>query len=122
MALKRQESFNVTAKRDFGLAMPNEIPGPGAYDQNTLKSKFSIAKQTDKRWKESREKLPGPGFYELSPMYQDTLLKGTFNATLNNPFVYKDKHKISSDSAIASKFGINALERVPEVINPIGAS
>jgi hypothetical protein len=31
------------------------------------------------------EERPGPGAYEFSPLIQDTVLKGTFNVTLNNP-------------------------------------
>lgn len=80
-ALKRQESFNTVASRNYDpvAASRAEQPGPGAYDTISSKSKFTIARQTDKRWKESKDKnLPGPGFYELSPMYQDTLLKGNF--------------------------------------------
>lgn len=115
-ALKRQESFNVVSKRDVDLQRSANIdkPGPGSYDQQASKSKFSIAKQTDRRWKESKDKaLPGPGFYELSPMYQDTLLKGTFNATLTNPFVYKERQK-QSQSESAMNLRVNALEKVPE--------
>jgi hypothetical protein len=70
---------------------------------------------TDKRWKEAPENYPGPGFYELSPMYQDTLLKGTFNATLHNPFVYKERQKGASDSNITNKFGLHSLEAINEV-------
>ncbi|KAK2190264.1 hypothetical protein NP493_85g07000 [Ridgeia piscesae] len=39
----------------------------------------------DKRFKESYADTPGPGTYEFSPLIQDTVLKPTFNATLNNP-------------------------------------
>lgn len=115
-ALKRQESFNVVAKRDFDpqFALKAELPGPGAYDQSHSKNRTYIAKQTDQRWKDSKDKaLPGPGFYELSPMYQDTLLKGTFNATLTNPFVYKERQK-QSMSESAMNLRVNALEKVPE--------
>ncbi|KAH9494398.1 Sperm-tail PG-rich repeat-containing protein 2 [Bulinus truncatus] len=41
----------------------------------------------DKRFREDREDFPGPGTYELSPMFQDTVIKGTFNHTLNNPII-----------------------------------
>ncbi len=114
-ALKRQESFNVVARRDFDLqrASVAEYPGPGAYDQSTARSKFSIAKQTDRRWKDAKDKaLPGPGFYELAPMYQDTVLKGTFNVTLNNPFVAKQK-QARSEPGLVNKLGMG-LEQVPE--------
>ncbi len=116
LALKRQESFNVVSKRNFNLASDPELPGPGAYDNVGLHKKASYAaKQTEKRWKDKSENLPGPGFYELSPMYQDTLLKGTFNATLHNPFVYKERAKSSSDANISNKFGLHSLEAINEL-------
>jgi hypothetical protein len=59
--------------------------------------------------------MPGPGFYELSPMYQDTLLKGTFNATLNNPFVYKERQKATLDTNINNKFGLHSLDAIQEI-------
>jgi hypothetical protein len=103
VALKRQESFNVVAKREFNLASVSEMPGPASYDVESInKTSTNVAKQTDRRWKYSaKENRPGPADYELSPMYQDTLLKGTFNATLNNPLVLK-QHKSSSDPAVAN--------------------
>jgi len=42
----------------------------------------------DSRFKELRkDEVPGPGAYELSPLIANTLLKGTFNATLHNPIM-----------------------------------
>ena len=114
--VETQESFNVVSKRDFNLVTDPDLPGPGAYDNNIhLKTKTYVAKQTDKRWKENGEKMPGPGFYELSPMYQDTLLKGTFNATLNNPFVYKERQKATLDTNINNKFGLHSLDAIQEI-------
>lgn len=118
-AIKRQESFNVVSKRDFNLAGPNarEMPGPGAYDQGFTKSTSHFAKLNDQRWKDSKEKFPGPADYELSPSYKDTVLKGTFNATLNNPLIIK-RQKAASDSDLAAstKFGLGNLERIPEAL------
>ena len=73
---------------------------------------------TDQRWKKNKIDQPGPADYELSPMYQDTILKGTFNATLNNPLVYK-KQKDGSESRLSNNIhhGSNVkygLEHVPE--------
>lgn len=74
---------------------------------------------TDSRWKPSKDALPGPADYELSQMYQDTLLKGTFNATLNNPLVMK-RQKAVSDSALSSnKLGVNGLDKIPEAVKAI---
>lgn len=90
--------------------------GPGSYDNlNLQKTRTYVAKLTDKRWKDNNDKQPGPGFYELSPMYQDTLLKGTFNATLRNPFVIKERQKLNSDTNITNKFGLHSLEAINEL-------
>ena len=35
-------------------------------------------------------------------MYQDTVLKGTFNATLNNPLVIKSERGASESSRLAN--------------------
>jgi hypothetical protein len=67
--------------------------------------------------------MPGPADYELSPMYQDTLLKGTFNATLNNPLVFKrQKEGLGPISEITelqgktSKFGVSTMEKAPDLL------
>ncbi len=119
LALKRQESFNVVSKREFNLASMSEYPGPASYDIDSINKKsVQIAKQTDRRWKSSgKETKPGPADYELSPMYQDTLLRGTFNATLNNPLVHK-RHKSVSDQAIAKtdNLGFNHFNNVSQML------
>lgn len=91
-AQRRHESFNTAAKRDLKLNNEEDVPGPGAYDVGSLKNKAQhFAKLNEKRWKDSKDNLPGPADYELSPLFQDTVLRGTFNATLHNPFQLKDK-------------------------------
>ncbi|XP_002731483.1 sperm-tail PG-rich repeat-containing protein 2-like [Saccoglossus kowalevskii] len=64
---------------------PNN-PGPGSYDP-TVKDVVKLGRMVtrDERFKAMKNDFPGPGAYELSPLLQDTVLKGTFNATLNNP-------------------------------------
>jgi len=110
-ALKRQTSFNFVSKRDFNLIHNDEIPGPGSYDfaASTARSRSHVAKLTEKRWKDERNIIPGPGQYEFSPMYQDTLLKGTFNATLNNPLVPKEPKK-SQLNTVNNKFSLGFSE------------
>jgi hypothetical protein len=115
-ALKRQTSFNFVSKRDFNLCHNHEIPGPGAYDlaASTLHSGSHVAKLTDKRWKEEKNDIPGPGQYELSPMYQDTILKGTFNASLNNPLIPKEpkqSQKNTTNEKNINKFSVGNLEK-----------
>uniref|UniRef100_A0A8W8IEC1 Sperm-tail PG-rich repeat-containing protein 2 n=1 Tax=Magallana gigas TaxID=29159 RepID=A0A8W8IEC1_MAGGI len=63
-----------------------DLPGPGAYDSKEgLARKGGLMVTKDKRFKDLKSEGPGPGSYEFSPLVQDTVLKGTFNATLNNP-------------------------------------
>jgi hypothetical protein len=83
-ATRRQQSFNVVSRRDFNLVNSNEIPGPGSYDiSENSKTKTCIAPLSEKRWKDLNENLPGPAHYELSTMYQDTILKGYLISEIN---------------------------------------
>lgn len=113
-ALKRQKSFNVVSKRDFTFAGNEATPGPGAYDVAFGRPPAAhFAAVQEERWHSAhRDNLPGPADYELSPMYSNTILRGTFNATLNNPLVMK-KPKNRNNSSMTggggggSKLGIN---------------
>ncbi|KAK3090851.1 hypothetical protein FSP39_015224 [Pinctada imbricata] len=73
--------------RDVTVGQPDQdIPGPGAYDaKDSLVGKGGLMVTKDRRFRDSKAEGPGPGSYEFSPLIQDTVLKGTFNATLNNP-------------------------------------
>jgi len=44
-------------------------------------------------------------------MYQDTILKGTFNATLNNPLVFKKQKDGSIDSSRMSNVHHGSTKR-----------
>ncbi|XP_041485229.1 sperm-tail PG-rich repeat-containing protein 2-like [Lytechinus variegatus] len=91
---KRKKGSFLSSTRRF--APPRDViiekpepanPGPGTYNpaaKDTVKLSLLVGK--DDRFREFRKnENPGPGTYELSPLLQDTVLKGTFNATLNNP-------------------------------------
>ncbi|XP_012937839.1 sperm-tail PG-rich repeat-containing protein 2 [Aplysia californica] len=74
--------------RDVVVHKPDlENPGPGTYDtpREALGPKGGLMVTRDKRFRHEKEDFPGPGAYELSPLIQDTVLRGTFNHTLNNP-------------------------------------
>ncbi|XP_070544297.1 sperm-tail PG-rich repeat-containing protein 2-like [Ptychodera flava] len=63
-------------------------PGPGTYDPSVKDPvKLGLMVTRDQRFRGNKNEVPGPGAYELSPLMQDTVLKGTFNATLNNPIM-----------------------------------
>ncbi|KAM3937954.1 sperm-tail PG-rich repeat-containing protein 2 [Leptodactylus fuscus] len=87
-AKRKQASFLSVVPRDFTLQNDFPVPGPGAYD-----SVKKPARQTpssvprEERFKDPKEISPGPGSYEMSPVFKDTVLKGTFNATLPNPLL-----------------------------------
>lgn len=65
-------------------------PGPGDYAPQQSVSiskagKLSLLCSKEERFKTLKPSTPGPGTYEMSRPYRDTLLLGTFNANLENP-------------------------------------
>eukprot|EP00112_Aurelia_sp_Birch-Aquarium-sp1_P015345 Seg3394.2 transcript_id=Seg3394.2/GoldUCD/mRNA.D3Y31 product="Sperm-tail PG-rich repeat-containing protein 2" protein_id=Seg3394.2/GoldUCD/D3Y31 len=75
--------------RDVVVKNPDRNnPGPGKYDlkPNATAPGGSLVRK-ESRFKDQKSDVPGPGAYELSPLLKHTLLKGTYNATLNNPVV-----------------------------------
>lgn len=96
-AYYRNASFISAAQRLPNPTAPeDETPGPGAYDQNYLSKNVKLSRITgkDKRFKEVKDDKPGPGAYHFSPLIASTVLKGTFNATLNNPVLdHIDEHE-----------------------------
>ncbi|XP_072038825.1 sperm-tail PG-rich repeat-containing protein 2-like [Amphiura filiformis] len=91
---KRKKGSFLSSTRRF--APPRDIfiekpevanPGPGTYETDIVdpaKTGLMVTRDTRFKGKVANDN-PGPGAYELSPLLQDTVLKGTFNATLNNP-------------------------------------
>jgi hypothetical protein len=49
----------------------NEVPGPGAYNSPDISNNRNIKFSVDKRLKESRIDVPGPGQYDIKPMFAD---------------------------------------------------
>ncbi|XP_067850595.1 sperm-tail PG-rich repeat-containing protein 2 [Heptranchias perlo] len=80
-------SFLTTVPRNFNPARQTaDEPGPAVYKpviKSTPKMALIVSRQP--RFKETVDCTPGPGTYELSPSIMDTVLRGTFNATLLNP-------------------------------------
>ncbi|XP_038648707.1 sperm-tail PG-rich repeat-containing protein 2 [Scyliorhinus canicula] len=82
-------SFLTTVPRNVKIARQSaDKPGPGAY-KPILKStpKLALIVSRQPRFKDQSFRTPGPADYELSPVVMDTVLKGTFNATLINPLL-----------------------------------
>ncbi|XP_075716764.1 sperm-tail PG-rich repeat-containing protein 2 [Rhinoderma darwinii] len=87
-ARKKQASFLSVVPRNFTLQNNCQVPGPGAYNpvkKAVIQTPSSVPRE--ERFKDPKEITPGPGYYELSPVFKDTVLKGTFNATLSNPLL-----------------------------------
>ncbi|XP_043530373.1 sperm-tail PG-rich repeat-containing protein 2 isoform X2 [Chiloscyllium plagiosum] len=83
------KSFLTTVPRSVKIARQSaDEPGPGAY-KPILKSAPTMALMISNqpRFKDPNIRTPGPADYELSPAVMDTVLKGTFNATLTNPLL-----------------------------------
>lgn len=111
--------FNYVAKRNFDLVGPHalEVPGPGHYESVVHKTSSNFAKLNDKRWKnDNKDRLPGPADYEFSPMYKDTVLKGTFNATLNNPLISQRQKAVSDSELSNTKFGLGNLQKMSDTL------
>lgn len=103
-AYLRQRSFLSSAPR-FGkmnVYMPGQLPvdpeigvSAASYEPKGQvgKTKLALIAGRDERFKESMFKNPnpGPGTYHLSPLIDSTVLKGTYNVTLNNPVPQKAK-------------------------------
>ncbi|XP_072480787.1 sperm-tail PG-rich repeat-containing protein 2 isoform X2 [Notamacropus eugenii] len=86
MARKKHNSFLSSTPRN--LEIKKEGPGPASYNP-VFKTcpKLSLFLKKEKRFVEPKSITPGPGTYKLSPIFRDTVLKGTFNATLPNPLL-----------------------------------
>ncbi|CAF1351377.1 unnamed protein product [Adineta ricciae] len=88
-ARQRQSQFLSAAKRTYASDTDVDIPGPGTYDSLAPLQPRGYAPVRASRFRNEIPKMPGPADYELSPLLQDTVLRGTFNATLNNPILAK---------------------------------
>ncbi|TNN63204.1 Sperm-tail PG-rich repeat-containing protein 2 [Liparis tanakae] len=86
-AKRRQSCFLSAAPRDNSLLQCDPtVPGPGQYNPSLKSSpQMALIFSREDRFKDSADANPGPGAYQLSPGLMNTVLKGTFNVTLNNP-------------------------------------
>ncbi len=49
----------------------NAVPGPGSYNSSEIPSHKNIKFPIDKRIKDLKNEVPGPGHYELKPTFAD---------------------------------------------------
>lgn len=96
LAYLRQRSFLSSAPRfgKMGLNLPGQLPvdpevtvSSATYKPKSqpVNAKLSLIASKDDRFKSIKSETPGPGTYHLSPLIDSTVLKGTYNVTLNNP-------------------------------------
>ncbi|CAF0774387.1 unnamed protein product [Rotaria sp. Silwood1] len=100
-ARQRQSQFLSAAKRTFAGEISSDTPGPGAYDGFITSRTHGYAPVRASRFYQDVSKMPGPADYELSPLLQDTVLRGTFNSTLNNPILAKLQSRALRDEQAA---------------------
>ncbi|KAI3372814.1 hypothetical protein L3Q82_023269 [Scortum barcoo] len=84
----RLEPVPADIRREVGYALHRLLclSGPGQYDISVKTSpQMALISSREDRFKVSMNTNPGPGTYQLSPGIMNTLMKGTFNVTLNNP-------------------------------------
>ncbi|XP_053317551.1 sperm-tail PG-rich repeat-containing protein 2 [Spea bombifrons] len=107
-AKRKHASFLSGAPRTIQLKTDTEVPGPGAYNPvMKLVTQVALSVPKEERFKEPKEDTPGPGTYELSSVFKDTVLKGTFNATLPNPFQNQDERNPLKDQAYKQPFTLS---------------
>ncbi|XP_043828275.1 sperm-tail PG-rich repeat-containing protein 2 [Dromiciops gliroides] len=106
MARKKHNSFLSSAPRS--LEIKKDGPGPASYNPIFKTSpKLSLFLKKEKRFVEPKDITPGPGTYKLSPIFRDTMLKGTFNATLKNPLLCEEEN-ISTDHKAKMQFQLGS--------------
>lgn len=111
-ARKRHSQFLSAAKRTFAGDASVDTPGPGAYDGFVNERARGVAPVRDTRFRYETSKLPGPADYELSPLLQDTVLRGTFNTTLNNPVLAKLQNRALREEKSAAA-ALNSASTIP---------
>ncbi|KAL4660854.1 sperm-tail PG-rich repeat-containing protein 2 isoform X1 [Arapaima gigas] len=101
-ARRRQGSFLSSAPRSSSFFCCNsDIPGPGQYSPATKSSpNLALMVSRQVRFKDSRDETPGPGTYKLSRGVMDTVLKRTFNVTLEKPLASHTPHSSHAHSLL----------------------
>ncbi|XP_020658572.3 sperm-tail PG-rich repeat-containing protein 2 isoform X1 [Pogona vitticeps] len=100
MAKRKHASFLSGTFREQISKAEMGRPGPGTYSPEACnlgaKSPSSVTVWVSRveRFKERRDDTPGPGAYEMSPLFRDTVLKRTYNITLNNPFLIQAHNSV----------------------------
>ncbi|KAM4807737.1 sperm-tail PG-rich repeat-containing protein 2 [Rhinophrynus dorsalis] len=105
------ESLYTSIPHECGIRACREFldtRGPGTYNP-VMKSatQVPLSVPREERFKVPKEVTPGPGTYELSSVLKDTVLKGTFNATLPNPLLKEMESNKLKDQAWRQSFTLS---------------
>ncbi|XP_029453344.1 sperm-tail PG-rich repeat-containing protein 2 [Rhinatrema bivittatum] len=88
LAKRKHGSFLSAVPRDFLFNAETYVPGPGTYSPLVKPAhNISVSVSKEERFKHPQEMTPGPAAYEISSVFKDSVLKGTFNVTLPNPLL-----------------------------------
>ncbi|XP_039178823.1 sperm-tail PG-rich repeat-containing protein 2 isoform X2 [Crotalus tigris] len=94
VARRRHAAFLSGTFRENALKTEDDIPGPGTYSPIVDQPSMKVWDSQEPRFKDSKDSNPGPASYELSPLLRDTVLKRTYNVTLNNPVMIRVRSSI----------------------------
>ncbi|XP_070614089.1 sperm-tail PG-rich repeat-containing protein 2 [Erythrolamprus reginae] len=99
VARRKHASFLSGRYREDALKIEDEIPGPGTYspvDHAGAKMcpGMTVWVSQEPRFKDTKVSSPGPASYVLSPLLKDTVLKRTYNVTLNSPVMIRVRSSI----------------------------
>ncbi|XP_015676225.2 sperm-tail PG-rich repeat-containing protein 2 [Protobothrops mucrosquamatus] len=94
VARRRHAAFLSGTLRENALKNEDDIPGPGTYSPIVDQPGMKVWDSQEPRFKDSKDSNPGPASYELSPLLRDTVLKRTYNVTLNNPVMIRVRSSI----------------------------
>ncbi|OAF63625.1 hypothetical protein A3Q56_08670 [Intoshia linei] len=104
-AEKKNNSFLSNEKR-FSLIYDSKsnltdvnLPAPNKYNIKNCDKSKNIISSKKKRFDINNNSNPPPNIYTFHPLHTNSVLKGTFNVTLNNP-VIKELETIDESSEI----------------------
>nr|XP_057927095.1 sperm-tail PG-rich repeat-containing protein 2 isoform X4 [Doryrhamphus excisus] len=103
-AKRRQSSFLSAAPRHASfLECAHSGPGPAHYNPGLKSSPpMTLMASREDRFKVSMNTNPGPAAYQLSPGIMNTVLKGTYNVTLNDPLCYFRRSQLDHHPIVAT--------------------
>merc|ERR1712224_889511 len=108
----------------MNVYMPGQLPvdpeitvSAASYTkQQQNDTKLALIVSRDDRFKDIKNYAPGPGTYHLSPLIDSTVLKGTYNVTLNNPVPKGPTTKFNNQKRVTGKTTNSRPHTTPTVV------